>query len=107
MTADPGYAAAAIEPFAESSDVILLPGAHQEASASAFQAFLLPLIAQAKAANPHVKVYAKVDFVNGTPDQDLAALLAVENSIDGIAVTVSDADLTTNLPTLQALIAQN
>jgi len=107
MTADPGYAQNTIEPFAMSSDVILLPGAHQEYSPSAFQAFMLPLLAEARAANPNVKLYAKVDFVNGTPQQDLAALEAVETSIDGIAVTVTDADLTTNLPTLQSLIAQN
>jgi hypothetical protein len=67
---------------------------------------MLPLIAQAKAANPAVKVYVQVDFIAGTPQQALAALQAVQTSIDGIAVYASSADLT-NLRTLQSLIAQN
>jgi hypothetical protein len=48
-----------------------------------------------------------VDFLHGTPQQDLAALEAIETSIDGIDVYVQDVDLASNLPTLQALIAQN
>jgi hypothetical protein len=107
MTADPGYATAAIEPFAECADVIMLPGAYQEGSPSTYLAALLPWITEARAANPNIKLYAKVDFIHGTPQQDLAALQAVETYVDGIAVTVSDPDLTSNLPTLQALIAQN
>jgi hypothetical protein len=74
MTSDPGYATAAIEPFAEVSDVILLPGAHQEGSPGDYLNLLMPWITQARAANPNVKLYAKVDFTNGTPEEDLAAL---------------------------------
>jgi hypothetical protein len=48
-----------------------------------------------------------VDFLNGTPQQDLAALEAVETHVDWIGVIVSDADMTANLRTLQALIAQH
>jgi hypothetical protein len=107
MTSDPGYATAAIEPFAEAADVIMLPGAYQEGSPATYLAAVQPWISQARAANPKVKLYAKVDFLHGTPEQDLAALQAVETQVDGIAVTVFDADLTSNLPTLQALVAQN
>jgi hypothetical protein len=87
--------------------VIILPGAHLETSPSAFEAFLVPLILQARAANPTVKIYGRVDFIHGTPQQDLAALQAIETYIDGIDVYVTDSDLPYNLPTFQALVAQN
>jgi hypothetical protein len=38
---------------------------------------------------------------------DLAAQEAAQNQVDGIAVPISDVDLTTNPPTVKALIAQN
>jgi hypothetical protein len=107
MTPDSTYATLTIEPFAESADVILLPGAQDEASPSTYLNDLVPWIQQARMANPKVKLYAKVDFTHGTPQQDLAALEAVETEVDGIAVTVLQADLTANLPNLQSLIAQN
>jgi hypothetical protein len=107
VTTDPGFAATTIEPIAENADVLVMPGAYLEASPSAYQAFVVPLIAEARAANPRVKIYGRVDFINGTPQQDLAALEAIERQIDGIDVYVTDSDLASNLPTLQALIAQN
>jgi hypothetical protein len=69
MTTDPVYATLTIEPFAESADVILLPGAQDEATPSTYLNDLVPWIQQARAANPHVKLYAKVDFINGTPSR--------------------------------------
>jgi hypothetical protein len=107
MTTDPGFASTIIEPMAENVDAIILPGAHLESSPSAFKSFLVPLILQARAANPNVKIYGRVDFIHGTPQQDLLALEAIETYIDGIDIYVQDSDLTSNLPTLQALIAKN
>jgi hypothetical protein len=103
---DDAFAETTITSIAQNADVIVLQGQRYETSPSSFQAFMVPLIAQAKAANPAVKVYAQVDFIAGTPQQALAALEAVDTFIDGIAVYVSSADLS-NLASLQALIAQH
>jgi hypothetical protein len=106
VSPDDGFAQAAIEPIAENADVIILQEARNVPSPTKYEAIMLPLIAQAKAANPAVKIYAKVDFTNGTPQQDLAALQAIETKIDGISLSVSDGDLT-NLDIFRALLAQN
>src|SRR5262249_6407401 len=107
MTSDPGYATLAVEPFAEGGDLLMLPGAYQGGLPNTYLAAVQPWITQARMANPKVKLYGKVDFLHGTPQQDVAALQAIEMQIDGIAVTVSAADLTSNLPTFEALLAQN
>src|SRR5262249_36427719 len=106
VSPDDGFAQTTIEPIAANADAIILQEARNVPDPSAFAAKLLPLIAQAKAANPNVKVYAKVDFTNGTPEQDVAALQAVETQIDGVSVYVTNSDLT-NLGILQSLLAQN